>query len=160
MSHKGVLFISWAFSINFLINQFKLFSQKKFAANQFLMPVISFVPSESIKNCWFYIVFSGSINEITRKWLIGMIWFNFFLVFLQVALISLIYLATQSFHGLYLRVICTIVLTLKRYITAVLSSNSFLSITSGACLGLIKDFEWCSLWQKAGCWFLVEINRH
>ena len=44
-----------------------------------------------------------------------------------------------SFSGLYPKVICTIMLTLKKQLTIVFSSNSFLSITSEMYLGLTKE---------------------
>ena len=69
--------------------------------------------------------------------------FTFF--FLQVALIILIYLVAPGFSGLYPIVICTIMLTLRKQLTTVMSSNSFLSITSEMCLGLTKDLGWSSL---------------
>ena len=50
-------------------------------------------------------------------------------------------------------------LILRKYLTTVMSSNSFLSNTSEMCLGLTKDLGRRSLRQKSSCWFIAEINR-
>ena len=49
--------------------------------------------------------------------------FKLFSLFLQVVLITLISIVTQSFYGLYLTVTCRI----KKKLTTVLSSNSFIN---------------------------------
>ena len=78
-------------------------------------------------------------------------YFHFFFI--------LIDLVAQSFSGLYPPVICIIMLTLRKYLTTVMSSNSFLSKTAEMCLGLTKDLGRRSLRQKSSCWFIAEINR-
>lgn len=87
------------FSFNFSVNQFKEVSLKNFVDNQFIIPEISFVPSEKKS------LFSGNLKEITDNinWHV-LIPFVFF----GSRLNRLLCVVAQRFSGLYPAVICTI----------------------------------------------------